>query len=285
VGAVSLLAAACYAPPSVSEEGAERIEATAGVGSAVLDDFAVSPSGDRILFARESQRPVAEEALDDLLGALGRFAILDRPGGRLRSVGVDEGLGPVVGERQGLAVGPLCWPETGDTVYLGISAGPAIAVDAAAPDPEWRLMARAAPPDAVGCPVGALWWRALQGEVGRFVVEDVDGRVRVESREDGRLLFEYGGVLTAPDAYLQDVRLAPGGDRLAVVVSRGLGSFSGAAELFVVSMADGDPPRRSLGGPVFHVRWAGRDALFAVSTLDGGPERAIYYWDLSPPAG
>jgi hypothetical protein len=269
----------------VSEGGAERIEATAGVGSAVLDDFAVSPAGDRVLFARASQLAAAEAAPDDLLGALEGFAIMDLPGGRLRSVDVDEGLGEVVGARPGLTVGPLCWSETGDTVYLGTSAGPAIAVDAAAPEPEWRLTERAAPPDPIACPVGALWWRALRGEVGRFVVGDEDGRVRVESRENGRLLFEYEGVLTAPDAYLQDVRLAPGGDRLAVVVSRGLGSFSGAAELFVVSMGDRDPPPRSLGGPVFNVRWAGRDALFSVSALDGGPERAIYFWDLSRPAG
>jgi hypothetical protein len=276
---VAFLGAACHAPPSVAEQGAVLIVGTVGVGSVAQDAFAVSPSGEQILFARENRSGVDAETVAVEQQPLLGFAILDRRSGRVQAVGIEvEGLRSAVESDPGLVLGSLCWMENEQTVYLGTSVGPSISVRIGDAMPEWRLGTQGVGSDPVACPASTRWWQEPGGGISPFVVDDRGGAVRVTRRRDGRVLFEYGGVLAAPDAYIHDALLAPDGNRIAIVVSRGLGSFTGPSELFVVSVAGSDPAHMALGGPVYNVRWSSTGELFAVSNLERSRERAIFVW-------
>lgn len=275
-----MLTAGCAAPPHVEERGAERIPGTEGVGGILQDVYAASPSGNLILFLRERGGPPAPE--DAALASLNGFTLLDRRTAEARAVGVNgSSLGEAVARRSDLLLGSLCWSDTDDAVRLGISAGPNVVLDLNASTLEWRLGVRPSPPDPAVCPPFRVTGRQLLEGTGRFIIESGNGVIRVIDREaSDQLLLDYRGSTLERDVYLNDVRLAPGGRRIAIVVSRGTGSFTGATELYVLSAVSGEPASRSLGGPVFHVRWSrAGDELFAVAdTRDAGPQRAIYSW-------
>jgi hypothetical protein len=279
----AVLLAGCALPP-VAERGAEPIAGTVGVGGMLLDASAVSPSGRLLLFARASQGEQAAASGADDLAPLYGFALLERATGRLREVGVDEGtLRGAVEKRPALLLGSLCWTDAEDAVRLGVDAGPTVVLDLQASMLEWRLGTSASPPDPAICPPWQVTGQELLEGTGPFRVDALDRSVRVVGRAaPDRPLLDYRGTWLARDTYVRDVRLSPGGRRLAVVLSRGTGSFTGAAGLFVLSREPGEPETRSLGGPVFQVRWSRRgDELFAIaSTGAGEPERAIHRWSL-----
>jgi hypothetical protein len=197
---------------------------------------------------------------------------------------VDAGaLRDAVEARPALLLGSLCWTDAGDVVRLGVDAGPSVELHINAPTLEWRLGASASPPDPATCPPWQATGPELLESTGRFRVERRGRSVHVVDRAaPERVLLDYGGSWLARDTYVRDVRLAPGGRYLAVVLSRGTGSFTGPGELFVLSREPGEPATRSLGGPVFQVRWSRRgDELFAMAaTGAGGQQRAIHRWSL-----
>jgi hypothetical protein len=277
----AVVALGCAAPPHVTERGAERIAGTEGVGGMLLDAYAVSPSGRLLLFARA--RPGEETAAggSDVLAPLYGFTLLERATGRRRDVGVDPGLREAVESRPDLLLGSLCWAGAEDGVHLWVDAGPSVELDLNAPTLQWRLGASASPPDPVDCPPWQVTGQELLEGTGPFRVDELDRSIRLVDRAaPDRPLLDYRGAWLARDPYLRDVRLAPGGRRLAVVLSRGTGSFIGAAELFVLSREPGEPGTRSLGGPAFQVRWSRQgDELFAIASTGAGErERAIHRW-------
>ena len=284
----TLLMLACSTPPHVEERGARRIAGTEGVGGILVDVYSVSPSGSLILYSRESATGAARDP-SDVLSPLHGFGLLDRATGEVRDVGVNaSSLQETADRRSDLLLGSLCWSETEDAVRLGLSAGPNAVLDLNASTLEWRLGIRPSPPDPVTCPPWRVTGAQLLENTGRFLIETRDRAIRVIDRDDrDHMLLDYRGSFFARDTYVSDVRLAPDGQRIAVVVSRGTGSFTGASELYVLSLVDGEPESRSLGGPVFHVRWSRRgDELFAVSaTSESGGQRAIYRWSFRPAQG
>jgi hypothetical protein len=104
--------------------------------------------------------------------------------------------------------------------------------------------------------------------------------VRAGAARD-RILLDYEGTLLSPNVRIDDVAVAPDVKRLAIVLSR-VGDFLwGVSELFVISLVDGDPIARSLGGPAYDVSWTPNGAaLLAVSKLPGTADTAIYRWDM-----
>jgi hypothetical protein len=278
----AVAAMACSAPPSVQDRGAEKVAGTEGVAGAVLDAYAVSPSGNLILFSREDSTALpAAEALDADLQPLHGFYILDRRTGDLRPVGVDTpSLRAAAAARSDLLLGSPCWSNEEDAVRLGVRAGPSVVLNVTESPLDWRMGDRPTAPDSLTCPPWRPHGSDLLEGTGAFLIETTDRTIRVTVRGDpDRVLLDYAGTQLAPNTYLNDVRPAPVGQRIAVVVSRGLGSFTGASELFVLSIEEGESASRSLGGPVFDVRWSrdGRE-LFAVSNDPPGRGRAIFRW-------
>jgi hypothetical protein len=133
-------------------------------------------------------------------------------------------------------------------------------------------------PDLVAGPGSA---GRARSRVGRFRVERPDGKaLRVRHAESSQVLFEVRPEGANTQVTVSDARLSPGGDRLAIVYSRGLGSFTGKAHAAVVSTRADDAPARPLGSGVLIVDWLDQRRLVGYARPDGRREYALFTWML-----
>ena len=245
--------------------------------------FSLSPDGTLLLvpLAASQSDPGAAQADTpaSLVAGLGRTVLYELGTGAVRSTRVNErALAPIAERRPDLFLAAACWSADGDSVHLGGGDGEALALAVGNPQPEWRVVA-----DGAGeCPRSGRRGEQLLGRHGPFVVERSAGGLRVRAAAEPQwILLEYEGRLMSPDVTVADLALSPDGGRLAIVLARGQGSFSGPSELFVISVAAREPAARSLGGPAFDVRWTPNGAsLLAGSRLPGSADHAIYRWDM-----
>lgn len=284
---VIFLLAGCGTPGHPTEHGASLLPGTEGVEARSLDMVSLSPAGTLLLVplaaggSDHEAAPADREVEAALVAGLGRSVLYDLVTGVVRPTRVDEAaLTPLAVERPELFLGETCWSVAGDVVYLGRTRRDALALAVGDAEPEWRLV-KFTERDAPDCPPPPARGEQLLGRHGRFVVERAaDGGIRVRaSRSPERVLLEYGGTLLGPDTGISDVLAAPDGQRLAIVLSRGLGSFAGPLELLVISVVAGEPSVLPLGGPAYKIRWTpdGR-ALLVVSRLPDSAELAVYRW-------
>lgn len=286
---VVLLTVDCGAPGHPTEHGASLLRGTEGVEARSVDMVSVSPAGTLLLV------PLAVRGLDhepmpsdrdvesDLIAGLGRTVLYELTADSVRPTRADEAaLTALAGERPELFLGEACWSVAGDVVYLGRTDRDALALAVGDTEPEWRLV-KFTGEDVPDCPPPPARGEQLLGPHGRFVVERAaDGGIRVRAGgSPERVLLDYEGTLLRPDTDVSDVVAAPDGQRLAIVLSRGSGSFAGPPELFVISVVSGEPSVLPLGGPAYKVLWTpdGR-ALLVVSKLRDSAELAIYRREL-----
>lgn len=287
----------CRNPEHPSERGAHLLPQTEGLELRSDALFSLSPSGGLVLFTRSPSAPGAREGVDDrtpdtvsyarsLVQTLAR-SVLYEVTGRSRSIDVDAStFGPVAEVQPEAFLGPICWTASGDTAYIAGSGPDALAVAVDEPRPAWRLVRFEEATRQRRCPEPAPRGQQLFGDHGPFVIEWVASRRSIQVRDrtsPRRILLRHRGTLLRPDVGLAEVILAPGGNRLAIVVSRGLGSFTGTPELILISRATLDSEPILLGGPVYRVHWApDGSGIIAASTLPRGIMLAIYRWQIGP---
>ena len=257
--------------------------------------MSLSPAGDLLLFSLSPSAPAdGDEALDrlhgrsasdDAIDVLASYVIHVLATGELIRPAVDRQVFErLAEERTDLFFGRPCWSPAGDSVYLGSSPDSAIALPVAGPTPEWVLAKRTA--EASGaCQELPSRGEQLLGDHGDFLIErSSGGSIVVRDRNPPRrVLLDRDGTLARPHVTLAEVAVAPGGQRLAVILSQGRGSFTGPLELWLVSRVDGDVAARRMGGPVYGVTWTSSGTqLLGASRIQGMRQLAIYRW-VTPP--
>jgi hypothetical protein len=252
-----LLTAGCGNDPDLLAFGARELPGTVDADYLTARPFSVSPDASMLVFAT----PLVPEQHDGEVlefdrGRLESFRILDLETGSKTAFPTLPPTHSEMLERYGLLHEAPCWNADSHTLLFRTRSRSYLKLGPLHADPTWSLVREA--------PAG------LDPECGKrsapFIGSRAVGRFRVEGANT--------------QVTVSDARLSPGGDRLAIVYSRGLGSFTGKAHAAVVSTRADDAPARPLGSGVLIVDWLDQRRLVGYARPDGRREYALFTWML-----
>ncbi len=276
-----LLTAGCGNDPDLLAFGARELPGTVDADYLTARPFSVSPDASMLVFAT----PLVPEQHDGEVlefdrGRLESFRILDLETGSKTAFPTLPPTHSEMLERYGLLHEAPCWNADSHTLLFRTRSRSYLKLGPLHADPTWSLV-REAPagldPECGKRSAPFIGSRA----VGRFRVERPDGKaLRVRHAESSKVLFEVRPEGANTQVTVSDARLSPGGDRLAIVYSRGLGSFTGKAHAAVVSTRADDAPARPLGSGVLIVDWLDQRRLVGYARPDGRREYALFTWML-----
>ncbi len=271
----------CGDEPDLLAHGAREIPGTLHADYLTARPFSVSPDARMLVFAK----PLTAEQRDgDVLdfdrGRLTSFRLLDLDNGTQSPLPDMTPAQTELLERYGLLHEAPCWHSDSSRLLFRTRYASYLEFGPLHGDPVWSLDREAPAGLAPGC-----------GErPPPFVSTQVIGRFRVERNGVETLRVHHAGkpgvlLEVRPDGLNTQINvgsavLSPRGDRLALVYSEGVGSFSGRSKAVVVSARDGDETLRPLGGTVLIVDWIDEDRLVGYARPDGRREYALFTWTL-----
>lgn len=211
---------------------------------------------------------------DPNLTRLKQFAVVRTSGGALRRIGIDPDFSSeVVLAHRELMFGPPVWSANSDTLFLARTKGVALYAFLGDSAPTWRVGSWDGP--------DVLWTSPndrMPEAIGNFTISRNRSTIEIQDRTPGGAVFRYRRGLLSRDVHLHQVRVTEHGDRIAILVSRGRGAFTGTPELFVFSSGGST---LTLGGPTGHPRWsADGKKLYAIAPIPGSDKNALYSWSV-----
>jgi hypothetical protein len=275
------LLAGCGSEPDLLAFGARELPGTAEADYLTARPFSAAPDASMLVFA--TRLPAREES-DDLLAfdrsRLASFRILDLDTGSKLALPAlpPERLRDL--ELHGLLHEAPCWHADSRTLLFRTRTRSYLRFGPLYADPAWSL-ARRAPAGldpACGERSGPFIGTRV---VGRFSIERPEGKaLRIRHTDAPGVLFEVQPDGAATQVTVSDAKLSPSGDALAVVYSKGVGSFTGKAHAAVVSVREATSPARPLGSGVLILDWLDERRLVGYARPDGRRNHALFSWSL-----
>lgn len=279
--ALVLLLVGCGNEPDLLAFGARELPGTTDADYLTARPFSVAPDASMLIYATRlpAEQPVEDDFEFDR-GRLASFRILDLDSGSEVTL---PALPPEHHEHlalHGLLHEAPCWHADSRTLLFRTRTRSYLRFGPLYAEPGWSLASSA--PAGLDPACGERSGPFIGSRpVGRFRVERPDGKaLRVRHAASADVLFEVHPDGAATQVTISDAKLSPNGEALAVVYSRGVGSFTGKAHAAVVSARAKDPPVRQLGSGVLILDWLDERRLIGYARPDGRRDYALFTWSL-----